>query len=87
MRPDCGEYVLMPGAIPARFMMPRALKGRFSISSFSTGADTDMRCTSTCFTRSAVTVCASSSAAPFSSANSSRARCPITSCTVSVRGR
>ena len=76
----------MPGAMPARFITPREFSGRFSISSFITGDETDMRCTSTCLTRSTTTVCADSSAAPFSMTISRCARWPITSCTVSVPG-
>jgi hypothetical protein len=89
VRPACGAYALMPGATAARFVMPRALSGRFSISSRSTGALTESRCTSTCRTRrdSAVTLTADSSVAPRSSANVSRARCPTTSCTASPAGR
>ena len=69
-------------------MMPRAFSGRFSISSRRMGAETDIRCTSTCFTRraSSTTVTADSSVAPRSSAKFSRARWPRTSCTSSPPG-
>ena len=85
-RPCCGAYDLMPGAIAARFISPRELSGRFSISARTTGAETERRCTSTCFTWSAVTVTAESSVAPRSSWKSRFARCPTPTCTVCADG-
>ena len=86
VRPCCGAYAFTPGAIDARLRMPRWLSGRFSISWRTTGAEIDMRCTSTCFTFSPTTLTAASSVEPFSSAKSSFARWPRTSCTTSLPG-